>query len=313
MQAKGGTEILYDRLAASVDLTGINLIKSVASKAMIDPSKINVLWEHLNYDQPNVQGLKDESLVNQLDAIVFVSHWQHDQFRRHFPIPGNKCYVIQNATEACPHHVKPSSNLRLIYTSTPWRGLKVLAEVWERLDRSDVELVVYSGTKIYGQEFHDREHPKFVPIYNKLKRLPGVTYIDYAPNEEIRQALQSAHILAYPNTWEETSCLAAMEALTAGCKVVTTIYGALPETCGVWADYIPASASMVDRYTEALNQAIDTFWEDETQYKLLDQVDHYNRYWTWEYRLRQWNDFFMEIRNGRKVDSKGDQKAWLVA
>ena len=313
MQAKGGTEILYDRLAASVDLTGINLIKSVASKAMIDPSKINVLWEHLNYDQPNVQGLKDESLVNQLDAIVFVSHWQHDQFRRHFPIPGNKCYVIQNATEACPHHVKPSSNLRLIYTSTPWRGLKFLIQAWKKLNRQDVELVVYSGTKIYGQEFHEREHPKFVPLYQQLQDLPGVTYYDYAPNSEIRKALESAHILAYPSSFEETSCLAAIEALAAGCKVVTTSFGALPETCGVYADYIPASANMVDRYVDALNRAIDTYWEDETQFKLLDQVSHYNQYWTWDYRIKEWDAFFKEIRNGRKMDSKSDQEAWIAA
>lgn len=313
MEARGGTEILYDRLAESIDLTGINLIKSVASPAMIDRSKINVLWEHLNYDQPNVQGLKNSALIDQLDAIVFVSHWQHDQFRRHFPIPGNKCYVIQNATEHSTHHVKPSGKIRLIYTSTPWRGLKVLVDVWEKMNRPDVELVVYSGTKIYGQEFHDREHPKFAPIYDRLRNLPGVTYIDYAPNEEVRRALRSAHIMAYPNTWEETSCLSAMEALTAGCKVVTTVYGALPETCGIWADYIPAAANMVDRYADALNRAIDTYWEDETQYKLLDQVDHYNRYWTWEYRLRQWDGFFKEMRHGREVDSASYQEKRCAA
>lgn len=313
MNARGGTEILYDRLASSVDLSGINLIKSAASPALIDPGRINVLWEHLSFDQPSVQGLKDTALIDKLDAIVFVSHWQHDQFRRHFPIPGNKCYVIQNATEASEPHVKPSGKIRLIYTSTPWRGLKVLAAVWERLNRSDVELVVYSGTKIYGQEFHDREHPKFVPIYDKLKNLPGVTHIDYATNKEVRQALRSAHIMAYPNTWEETSCLSAMEALVAGCKVVTTSYGALPETCGVWADYITASANMIDRYAEALNLAIDSYWTDETQYKLLDQVDHYNRYWTWEYRLKQWHDFFKEIRDGREMDSVSNNKTWVAA
>jgi glycosyltransferase involved in cell wall biosynthesis len=202
--------------------------------------------------------------------------------------------------------------MRLVYTSTPWRGLKVLADVWERLNRDDVELVVYSGTKIYGQEFYDREEPKFAPIYKRLEDL-GITRFDYAPNETVREALKSAHILAYPNTWEETSCLAAIEALAAGCKVVTTSFGALPETCGVWADYIPASAKMVDRYTDLLNRAIDTFWEDETQLKLLDQVDHYNRYWTWDYRLKQWDKFFKEIRNGRKVDSESHIQTRVAA
>ena len=313
MQARGGTEILYDRLAGSVDLVGVNLIRSAALGQFIDPSKINVLWEHLSYDQPNVQGLKDVNLIDRYDALVFVSHWQHDQFRRHFPIPGHKCHVIRNATEPVMVHEKPKGKIRLIYTSTPWRGLKFLVEAWEKIARSDVELIVYSGTKIYGEEFHKREDPKFQPLYRRLRSLPGVTHIDYAPNEEIREALKSAHIMAYPCSFEETSCLAAIEALTAGVKVVTTSFGALPETCGVYADYIPASANMTDRYAKTLNHAIDTFWSDETQERLADQVAHYNRYWTWDYRLGQWKSFLEEIKNGGEVDTKGHQKTRIAA
>ena len=297
LEAKGGTELLYGRLAGLVDLSGVNLIKSVAAYQALSPGKPNILWEHLSYDQPNVQGLKEKGLVERLDAIVFVSYWQHDHFRRFFPIQGNKCYVIQNATEPCPVHEKPKDKIRLIYTSTPWRGLKVLIDAWPKVYRDGIELVVYSGTKIYGQEFHEREHPKFAPLYEQLRKLPGVTHIDYAPNSEVREALKSAHIMAYPNTWEETSCLSAMEALMAGCKVVTSAYGALPETCGVWADYVPASVDMVDRYADALNRAIDTYWDAPVQAKLADQVEHYNRYWTWEARLPQWQAFFQQFQN----------------
>lgn len=313
MQAAGGTEILYDGLAARLDLSDFNVIRSNTHQALLANDRPNILWEHLSFDQPNAHGLKSPEYIDQLDAVVFVSHWQHDQFRRHFPIPGNKCYIIQNCTERFEPHVKPSGKIRLIYTSTPWRGLKVLIQAWKKLNRQDVELVVYSGTKIYGQEFHEREHPKFAPLYQQLLELPGVTYYDYAPNSEIRKALESAHILAYPNTWEETSCLSAIEALSAGCKVVTTSYGALPETCGVYADYIPASANMVDRYVEALNRAIDTYWEDETQFKLLDQVSHYSQYWTWEHRIKEWKAFFKEIRDGRKMDSESNLKARVAA
>lgn len=312
MKAMGGTEILYDALVSRLDVSAINLIKSAAHPALLSTDKPNVLWEHLSFDQPGVQNLKSEDFINCLSAIVFVSHWQHDQFRRHFPIPGNKCYIIQNATEQFEPHVKPSGKIRLIYTSTPWRGLKFLIQAWKKLNRKDVELVVYSGTKIYGQEFYDREDAKFVNLYKALEDLPGVTHYDYAPNSEIRKALYSAHILAYPSSFEETSCLAAIEALAAGCKVVTTSFGALPETCGVYADYIPASANMVDRYVDALNRTIDTYWEDETQLKLIDQVSHYNHYWTWDYRINQWKTFLKEFSHG-EVDSESDQKARVAA
>ena len=313
MKPMGGTEILYGQLAARLNLDDVNIITSVCDPARLHPTKPNILWQHLSYDQPNVQNLKNPEMVACYDAVVFVSHWQHDHFRRHFPIVGGKCYVIQNATEQAPLHIKPKGKLRLVYTSTPWRGLKVLIDVWKRLNRDDVELHVYSGTSIYGPQFYAHEHPKWAPLYEELKALPNVTHVEYAPNEEVRKALLSAHIMAYPNTWEETSCLAAIEALAAGCKVVTSSYGALPETCGSWADYIPAAADMAERYARALNQAIDTYWNADVQAKLRHQVAYYNRYWTWEARIPQWQHFLKEFQNGRKMDSEGNQEARSAA
>lgn len=284
---QGGTEILYDNLAKRIDLSGVNLIKSVCAFELLHPNKPNILWQHLSYDQDNVRLLANPEYVKRLDAIVFVSHWQHEQFRKRFNLPGEKCHVIQNAVNPYLNLSKPKGKIRLIYTSTPWRGLEVLAKAYKKLNRDDVELVVYSGTSIYGQSFYEQEHPKYIPIYNELMEA-GAIHHEYASNDEVRKALQEAHILAYPNIWEETSCLAAIEALMTGCKVVTTNFGALYETCGTWADYVTLDSNLVDRYADALNKAIDTFWEQGTQDKLADQVAYYQKYWTWDSRIKQW-------------------------
>lgn len=291
----GGTEILYDQLVSQLDVSQINLIVSVCDPDLLSDTKPNVLWQHLSYDQENVSLLSDPDFVHRLDAIIFVSHWQHEQFRKRFPLDNTRCYVIQNATEIFDTINKPKDRIKLVYTSTPWRGLHILVEVLKDLDR-DVDVEIYSGTLIYGQHFHESLKGRFDKLYNEINRL-GFKRVEYIDNQEMRKVISSSHILAYPSTFEETSCLSAIEALSAGCKVVTTNHGALYETCGVWADYVPISQDLVKRYRKQLQYCIDHYWEDYDERVL--QYEHYKKFWSWKKRLEQWKTTIKEIEHGK--------------
>ena len=291
----GGTELLYNSLSSKIDFSHVNLILSICHYDLLSDSKPNVLWQHLNWNEENAQLLSDENYVKKLDSIVFVSHWQHEQFRKRYEHLNNiNCYVIQNAVESFEKektHPKPH-RIKLIYTSTPWRGLEVLIEVIKRLDR-DVDIDIYSGSKIYGPQFYEQTKGQFDKLYEDLKKL-NVKHIEYAPNEEVRKAVAESHILAYPSTFEETSCLSAIEALSAGCKVVTTNFGALPETCGVWADYTSLNQNTMNNYTKALQQAIDTYWDNYEE--RVAQRYHYKHFWSWDKRILQWESFLNEYK-----------------
>jgi glycosyltransferase involved in cell wall biosynthesis len=75
-------------------------------------------------------------------------------------------------------------------------------------------------------------------LYEQARQLPNVNYIGYKPNEYIKENLHKYDIFAYPNIWEETFCISAIEAMAAGLYVITTDYGALFETCAEFSSYV---------------------------------------------------------------------------
>jgi glycosyltransferase involved in cell wall biosynthesis len=309
MNPLGGSELAYAELMKRMSdqhRDKINVILSTCKHELIDSKKINILWQQLSYDQENVQNIGNSRFLEKIDAFVFVSHWQYEKFKKTFNISGHKSIVIQNATNTFPIHEKSKSEkLKLIYTSMPYRGLNVLIDAIEKLDRDDIEVDVYSSTIIYGSEFHKQNIDTWKILFDKMVKIPGMYQKGYAPNEEIRSAVMNAHIMAYPSIFEETSCMSAIEALAAGCKLVCTNLGALPETGGIWADYVTFDNNhekSVLRYSKLLNNAIETYWNDDVQEKIKEQIKFYNKYYSWDFRYKQWENLFnrvMEIKYGK--------------
>ena len=305
MNPKGGTEILKEQLIAQLpeeSLDGINLIGSICHPSLVKEDKINILWQHLSYDQPNVRLMQDRKFVDSIDYFIYVSHWQYNKFREIYKIPEYKSFVIKNATHAFDTVEKQKDNkIKLLYTSTPWRGLAVLIKSIEILNktREDFEVDIYSSTKIYGSKFDENEKDKFEVLFDKCKNTPNVNYLGYADNDSVRAAVQRAHIYAYPSIFEETSCLAVIEAMSAGCHVVTTNYGALPETCGEFATMIEFDSSgqnLIERYAETLNSVIDNYRDNLYKDDLEMQIKYYNKNYSWETRIQEWKNFLNYVR-----------------
>ena len=296
---RGGTEILYSNLLKYVDnqiLSQVNLMVSACSHDMITSDKPNILWQHLNTDQRVALSLRDTTLVDRLDKIVFVSHWQRSKFCAEFSIPFSKTTVIHNAIEPI-NYVQPQYNqkTKLIYTSMPFRGLDVLLAAFARLNRNDVELTVFSSNIIYGKDYSRIVGKAYEPLFEQCRRMPNVIYRGYAMNKAIRAELSKSHILAYPSTFEETSCLTAIEAGAAGCRIVTTDLGALTETCADYADYVPYTTNtleLAETYAAKLNTVIDLY--QQHSYDSRQQSDWFNQQYSWHNQAVIWNKFLQE-------------------
>ena len=277
----------------------INLILNNADHELIDEDKINVLWMHHFVNQKEAQNLGSKDFVDKLDWIVFNSHWNFEKHVYQFKIPESKSIVIRNAIEKISFKEKPSDKISLIYHTTPWRGLKILLKVFKNLNLENVELNVCSSTIIYGKKFDAILGKKYEKLFNECKNTKNVNYFGFLKNDKIIEKLKKVHIFAHPSIWAETSCIAAIEALAAGCEVVTTNLGALSETCSPFGKIINFEKRPEDleiKYSEALLDSIKNFWSDETQKKLKSQREIINNTYSWDARCAEWKNFFHKIK-----------------
>jgi glycosyltransferase involved in cell wall biosynthesis len=259
-----------------------------------------IYWNTVSYNQSSVMVLQDQNFIKKLKKIVFVSHWQSERFRQIFKIPTIKTEVIQNACIGVPDRIisTPKDKIKICYTSTPWRGLDVLLRSWEINPPENCELHIFSSTKIYGKEFSDKEEFKFKKLYEKAQSLPNVIYRGSVKNDKLRKELVEFDILAYPSTFEETSCISVIEALSAGLRVITSNLGALPETTEGWAriyPYLADKETHSEVFSKILIEEVNKLKSGQLQNHLENQISIYKQKWSWDEREKDWRRFLESI------------------
>ena len=311
MNPRGGTELQVELLHKYADkdlLDKVQITTSVPEKIPLHPTKPNILWQQNSYDQANlVPWFKDKENHKKYDWYVFNSHWCYEKFRMMFGIPTERCLVIKNAIDKIePRKLEYTKGdpIKLIYTSTPWRGLNVLLAAMQLVKNTSVHLDVYSSTQVYGDKFKELNDKNYEALYNQASALINVSYVGYKPNEFIKDNLKNYHMFVYPNIWEETSCIAAIEAMAAGLYCVTTDYGALFETCAEFAVYVPYEKNFIKlatTFASVIDAAANQLHEANVKEHLQFQIDYTNRFYSWDLRKGVWNRFLQGVIDaGRK-------------
>jgi len=299
MSPLGGTEIQYELLYKHVDnkiLDNFQITTSVPEKIPLSLDKINILWQQNSYDQPNlIDWFKDKNNHHKYDWYVFNSHWCYEKFRMVYKVPTERCTVIKNAVESFPEKkFKRKDKLKMIYHSTPWRGLNVLLGAMQLIKSKDVELDVYSSTQIYGDQFKTANDSQYKDLYEQAKSLPNVNYIGYVSNDEIRKRLPNYDVYCFPSIWEETSCISAIESLAAGLHMITTNYGALFETCSEWPVYINYTndyKQLAQLFAFSIDEVNSYLYKGSVPQFLKSQQQFFNQFYSWERRKGEWTNF----------------------
>lgn len=306
--AMGGTELMKYALEKRLDSALLDKFQIFVSRVHepLSEEHVRLYWLQDLAGDPESEHLHNRGW-EKFSKLVFSSHWQMRGYIERYNIPWSKCIVLPNCIEPIDFDMSQKNRdiIRLIYHTTPHRGLQILVPVFKKLreDFDDITLDVYSSFAVYGWE--QRDEP-FQQLFDECKNTVGINYNGSVSNKEIKEILKSKHIYAYPSIWQETSCISLMEAMSAGLVCVHPNFGALPETAANWTHMYQWNEDMrghANMFYSVLRAAIEEIRDaSDEQYKnkIMTQKAYADVFYNWTSRKAQWDALLRSLENEPK-------------
>ena len=255
-------------------------------------------WAHNVFVPASSEDAALRALTHPRDRIVCVSNWHKANYAS-YGIPAERIAVLRNAIgPAFENLFAPGESVtaakavpaRAAFASVPYKGLKQALAFFKdlRAARPDATLDLFSSFDFYPDNNFFRHQPSWRILAHEAKNQPGVVSHGNVPQGELARALKAALLLFYPNVAAETASIATMEAMAAGCVVVTTALGALPETTGEFGILAPVVEGKIDpqAYVSASTAILDAFAQGNPALdaRLRAQVEWVNATYRWDIR-----------------------------
>jgi glycosyltransferase involved in cell wall biosynthesis len=296
---------LFAGMDAAVVLNDPDPGVAAGLRAAMGERGLVVLWTQHDVDQPAMAAFAEAGVRALWERVVFVSDWQRRAYRRSFgagsaDYVGPADIVIGNAMAPAFETLfaddedvlgPKSGPPLLVYSSAPFRGLDVLLEAFPliRACLPEARLLVHSSLGIYQVEAAADAHQA---LYARARAMAGVDYRGAVAQPDLAQALKGALCFAYPSTFPETFCTAALEAMAAGALAVVGDLGALAETTRGLAELVAPGEDYAGRFAarvvsvladrEALGERLSR------QRRLLAASS------SWAVRARAWEGFLQQ-------------------
>ena len=289
---KGGIELMLNRIKDLDDFSKFNILTTSEADTTPDERK-KIYWCHDLPDDPIYTNIDKNS------TFVFVSEYQKKRFLKEKGLDPENCFVIHNGIYPIKRtSTRSDSVCKLIYFSTPNRGLDILVTVFEKLipifsnNNINVHLDVYSSFELYDRTDLDTYYNN---IFDKIIKHSNMTYHGTVSNEEIRDALSNADIFAFPSTHPETSCLCIIEAMSAGCICVHSSLAALPETTNGHTMMYPYTKNKLDHCTLFAKMLLESV-KVYNKTCLKSQIDYANTKFNIHNIRQQWKNLFNKLK-----------------
>ena len=281
-----------------------------ALRTVIGLEALLLLWTQHDVDQPAIRPLADAGVQAAWDAVVLVSEWQRRAYTETFSLDPARSFVFGNAiAPAFAGLFRPGESVlnakagppRLTYTSTPFRGLDVLLAAFPyiRARLPEAQLLVHSSLGVYQVAAAE---DGFGALYERCRTMLGVDYRGSVSQPALAAALRGTLCFAYPSTFAETFCTAALEAMAAGCLAVVGDLGALSETTLGLAELVPPSTDPDEYARHFAERVVQTLTMDPVLLadRLQRQVEHLAVSATWPARADAWSRWLATMLAARR-------------
>ena len=197
-----------------------------------------------NTNEPSMQVLSDAQERDCWDRYVFKSSWQAETMQRKFSLDETRIRIISNGVSPAFAQLGERRSFFflenrppvLYYSSTPFRGLEVLAKAFPAIAAAcpGISAKIYSSMAPYHSLGQDGT---YASLYDLCRRA-GMDYVGSLSQPALAKAVQEADMLAFPSTYAETSCMTVMEAMANSALIVSRALGAIPETTAGFASLL---------------------------------------------------------------------------
>lgn len=270
-------------------------------------SRLKLFWAHdFSYgnDTPELR-----LHLNKADKILLLSEWARRYWLQCYPgFNEGKLHVTRNGIDVSRFAQKPTKiGKKMIYTSSPVRGLDVLLGLMPRLKAEipDLLLEVFFGFDFWEKVANGKDLDLIRNLKDELAHTPGVVFRGRVPVKDLHTAFAEASVWVYPTGYFETFCTSALEAQAWACWPVTTDLGALSTTVRYGSKITPpnTSAQYQDAFVTEIKKVFEGKYANESSK---------GREWVlancgWDMVAREWQTMIDSSLKGETNELSGKQ------
>jgi len=242
-----------------------------------------------------------EKQLSRIDKYLCLCKTHAHYTKNKYPQLENKIFLSSNGIPVDDieriekEGIKRDPN-KLIYASSPDRGLLLILQNWFRIKEQcpDAHIsVAYGFNNMIRLLEMQNGSAWFLPMKNQIESLltqPGVNFLGRIGQDELFREYLSSNIWWYPTDWPETSCCVSMETQAMGCVPIFNKFWALDQN--VFHGFAYSAIPQKDQFTRTLmcQKVCDVIKNPEISWREEMMVDARESF-SWEKIITQLEGF----------------------